>query len=134
MSPSKYQQRREALLSFVQASIAQNGCTPSAAAVSKKFGWSPNACQGYIRQLRDEMDLPPAPPTYRGRCPLHSHLLLELIRSHTAQHGYAPSLRWLAGESGLSITALRKHLRKLQGRGLVDFEPGIPRSLRLQGG
>lgn len=81
-------------------------------------------------------DLPPLSPInrYERRYLHYRPLLLALIQSFTAQHGYAPSLRNLAAEAGLAPNTVRKYLRRMRLEGLIDFSPGIPRTIhRPQG-
>jgi hypothetical protein len=76
MSPSKYSERRKALVKFITAYVAEHGGSPSAATLSRRLGWSQNTCQGYLRRLGSELPLPPPagsggtamPSTARGCC------------------------------------------------------------------
>jgi hypothetical protein len=132
MPGSKYLQRRAALVFFVRAHIAENGFIPSPATLSQALGWPASTCQEYLKRLRREIPLPvPASPE-QHRFLRHRQHILELILEFNTQHGYAPSLRWLASESDLSPTTVGKYLRRMRAQGLVDFEEGIPRSIRLK--
>jgi hypothetical protein len=132
MPGSKYLQRRETLVCFVRAYIAESGFTPSPATLSQVLGWPASTCQEYLSRLRKEAQLPtPSSPNQR-RFLMHRQHILELIREFYILHGYAPSLRWLALESDLSPTTLGKYLRLMREQGLVDFQEGIPRSIRVK--
>jgi len=132
MSASKYTQRLPALQDFVQAYIAEHGYTPSASTLSRRLGWPQTVCQGYLERLRSEISLPPSRPAKGRAYRFHRPRLLQLIQTYASENGLAPTLRSLAGESGLSTTTLRKYLRCMQDEGLVDYEPGIPRSIRVR--
>jgi repressor LexA len=57
--------------------------------------------------------------------------VLEALRRLHDQHGFAPSLREVAGEVGLaSVSSVHAHVVKLTERGLVERRPGQPRTLR----
>lgn len=60
--------------------------------------------------------------------------ILKHIRSFTADHGYAPTVRELCGLTGLrSPDTVQYHLDKLRGKGVLDAASGKPRTLGLQG-
>jgi len=132
MPDSKYLQRREALVCFVRAYLLECGDTPSPTTLSQALGWPASTCQDYLRRLRKEILLPSPSFSNRRRFLAHRQHILELIQEFYALHGYAPSLRWLAVESGLSPTTLGKYLRRMREQGLVDFSKGIPRSIRVK--
>ena len=131
MPDSKYLQRREALVCFIRAYLLESGFTPSSAVLSQAFGWSVSTCQDYLKRLRKEILLPSPSFSNRRRFLAHRQHILELINEFYALHGYAPSLRWLALESDLSPTTLGKYLRILRAQGLVDFDEGVARSIRM---
>jgi SOS-response transcriptional repressor LexA len=132
MTESKYIERRQALVEFICAYAAEHGVRPSAFTLSRRLGWSSSTCRGYLRRLGKELPLPPP------RLPVHSRYascrqsLLRLIQYHTKRQGFAPSQRWLAGETGLSPTTLRRYLYRLQDEGWIEFTPGAARSLRVK--
>lgn len=130
MPRSKFRQRRKALVGFVRAYLLECGCTPSPTLLSQALGWPASTCQAYLKRLRKEILLPPS--SNRQRFLAHRQRILELIQEFYALHGYAPSLRWLAVESDLSPTTLGKYLRILREQGLIDFDEGIPRSIRVK--
>jgi len=131
MPDSKYLQRREALVCFVRAYLLESGYTPSPTILSQALGWPASTCQEYLKRLHKEIPLPSAAFSYRRRFLAHRQQILELIQEFYALHGYSPSLRWLAVESDLSPTTLSKYLRILREQGLVDFDEGVARSIRL---
>jgi DNA-binding transcriptional ArsR family regulator len=131
MPDSKYLQRREALVCFVRAYLFEYGYTPSPTILSQALGWPASTCQDYLRRLRKEILLPSSSFSNRKRFLAHRQQILELIQEFNALHGYSPSLRWLAVESGLSPTTLGKYLRILREQGLVDFDERVSRSIRL---
>jgi DNA-binding IclR family transcriptional regulator len=132
MPASKYLQRREALVCFVRAYLLECGDTPSPTILSQALGWPASTCQDYLTRLRKEILLPSSSFSRRRRFLAHRQHILELIQEFYALHGYAPSLRWLAVESGLSPTTLGIYLRRMREQGLVDFSQGIPRSTRVR--
>jgi SOS-response transcriptional repressor LexA len=125
-----YLQRRSELVDFVRGYIEENGFTPSPTILSQALGWPRSTCQGYLKQLRKEIPLPGASSSYQSNFDKNRKHLLQLIRAFSSQHGYAPSLRWLAGESNLSPTTLHKYLRSMREAGLIDFNEGVLRSIR----
>jgi SOS-response transcriptional repressor LexA len=57
--------------------------------------------------------------------------ILVGIDSYTEKHGFPPSMRELTEMVGLaSVTTLHGHLHRLKERGLVQWEPTKPRTLR----
>jgi repressor LexA len=57
-------------------------------------------------------------------------LLAALRRMHEAA-GFAPTLRELGAEVGLSsASSVQAHVRVLEARGLAERNPGQPRTLR----
>jgi hypothetical protein len=132
MTPSKYPQRRLVLLSFVQPYIAEHGFTPTPTTLSRLLGWPQSACTGYLQRLRLELPLPTTRPSKPTSYLFHRQPLLDLIKTYTAQKGFPPTLRDLASETGLSPTTLSKYLRCMRAEGLVDYAPGITRSMRVK--
>ncbi|HEY9721607.1 MAG TPA: winged helix-turn-helix transcriptional regulator [Oscillatoriaceae cyanobacterium] len=57
--------------------------------------------------------------------------MLRLIRDYHDAHGYAPSFRDLGDGVRLSPGTVTYHLQRLQLAGLVAWDEGIARSLRL---
>jgi hypothetical protein len=132
MPASKYLQRREALVCFVCSYLSECGFTPSPATLSQVMGWPISTCQEYLKRLRREILLPAASSPSQRRYLKYRQEILEHIRVFFDQHGYAPSLRWLAVESDLTPTTFGKYLRRMREQGLVDFDEGVPRSIRVK--
>ncbi len=59
--------------------------------------------------------------------------ILRLVREHVAQRGYPPSLRELADAAGITFAAVRKHLLRLAGQGLIELPERTARGIRLVG-
>lgn len=57
--------------------------------------------------------------------------LLRAIDGYQSQRGYAPSLRDLADQAGISTSVVSYHLRRLQRDGLIESEFYKARSLRI---
>lgn len=69
-----------------------------------------------------------------GNGPRRKELILAAI-GESAASGRAPSLRELADAAGLrSISGVHRYLRELRAAGLIDWEPGRPRTLVLKDG
>jgi repressor LexA len=57
--------------------------------------------------------------------------VLEALRRLHDEHGFAPSLREVAGEVGLaSASSVHPHVVRLEERGLIERRPGQPRTVR----
>jgi repressor LexA len=57
--------------------------------------------------------------------------VLDALRRLHREHGYAPSIRELGEEVGLTSTSsVHRHVRILEQRGLVDHRAGSHRTLR----
>jgi repressor LexA len=58
--------------------------------------------------------------------------ILTAITLFLRQHGYSPSLRELCDMAAISSTSMAAlHLERLQEAGLIAYEPGKPRTVRL---
>lgn len=58
--------------------------------------------------------------------------LFRFLCEFTQQNGYAPSIREMSAALGLqSVQAVHRYLDRLRKRGLVDWEPGKARTLRI---
>jgi DNA-binding IclR family transcriptional regulator len=132
MPASKYLQRREALVCFVYGYLAECGFTPSPGTLSQVMGWPKSTCQEYLKRLRRELPLPTASSPSQYRYLKYRQEILELIRVFSDLHGYAPSLRWLAVESDLSPASVLKYLRRMREQGLLTFDEGVARSIRVR--
>lgn len=69
------------------------------------------------------------------RCPHGTtdaqRVLLAAIRARWAARGYAPTYRELAHDIGTSLNDVKQKLVRLQRDGLVEFEPGLSRTVRV---
>lgn len=58
--------------------------------------------------------------------------VLGVIKRHTKQKGYPPTVREIGEEVGLnSPAAVHHHLETLRREGLIDWVPGKSRTLRV---
>lgn len=58
--------------------------------------------------------------------------IVDFIRAFREDHGYCPSVREIAIGVGLASTAaVHHHLVSLRDRGVIEFEPGTARSIRV---
>ena len=56
--------------------------------------------------------------------------ILDFIRTHHTEHGYAPSLRDIGAQVGLSsVSAVRYQIGELERRGWIRRAPGVARAL-----
>ncbi len=63
-----------------------------------------------------------------------SEQVYQFIREYLSEHGYSPSLREIAAACGLGMTALMRHLDRLEVQGRIVRVPRQARSIRLPGG
>lgn len=60
--------------------------------------------------------------------------VLDVIRSHTARHGYPPTVREIGMQLGLaSSSTVHAHLAALERAGHLERDPSKPRALKLAG-
>jgi hypothetical protein len=57
-------------------------------------------------------------------------LYWQIVDYHWS-HGYAPTLRELSERIGRSLSTTQYHLCQLRDAGLVEWEPGAARTLRV---
>jgi hypothetical protein len=57
-------------------------------------------------------------------------LYWQIVDYHWS-HGYAPTLRELSDRIGRSLSTTQYHLCQLRDAGLVEWEPGAARTLRV---
>jgi SOS-response transcriptional repressor LexA len=57
--------------------------------------------------------------------------IVRRIRQRTQAQGYPPTLRELAEDVDVSVNVVLQHLRRLRQAGIVTWELGRPRTLRL---
>jgi len=61
--------------------------------------------------------------------------ILAFVEAFVSRNGYSPTLDEVAGDVGLvAKSSARRHLNVLRGDGLVDWQEGRPRTLRLTPG
>jgi repressor LexA len=57
--------------------------------------------------------------------------VLEVLRSHTAQHGYPPTVREIGEVLGMaSSSTVHSHLAALERAGIIERDPTKPRALK----
>lgn len=66
--------------------------------------------------------LPPTPRQYAIE-----NFIVQFIK----EHGYSPSIRELGGQFGVSDPAMKGLLDRLEQRGRIRREPGMPRTLQV---
>ena len=59
--------------------------------------------------------------------------ILSAIHAHWKARGYSPSFRDIERITGFSTNTILYHLKKLVGRGLVSYTPGVARTIMLRG-
>jgi SOS-response transcriptional repressor LexA len=69
----------------------------------------------------------PAPPLLSVR----QAQLVAVVERLTAQHDYAPSLREVALEMGVSFGRVAQLVRSTAAKGAMTYAPGVARSLRV---
>lgn len=58
--------------------------------------------------------------------------ILEAIRRYRNEHGYSPSMREVGASVGIkSPSAIKYRLGRLRQLGLVSYEDGMPRTLKV---
>ncbi|MFA9446589.1 hypothetical protein [Egicoccus sp. AB-alg6-2] len=86
------------------------------------------------------MSVPPAGPGHRtdaahdrpADLTHRQRQVLAALRRLYERHGYAPTLRELADEVGVSSpSTILSHVRVLERRGAIERRPGRPRTARL---
>jgi len=61
----------------------------------------------------------------------NAHRAVLFLQAYFDEHGYAPSMRELAAELGMSAMGARDILRRLDRDGMVEVTPGVPRGIAL---
>lgn len=60
------------------------------------------------------------------------NLCLNFIYSYLEKHGYCPSVREIGERIGCTSTStVQHHLEKLQEKGFIRREKGMPRAIRI---
>jgi repressor LexA len=58
--------------------------------------------------------------------------ILQVIERYIAVHGCSPSSREIAAAAGLkSPSSVQRHLQQLKADGYVNYQPGVPRTVRV---
>ena len=79
-----------------------------------------------MRRTRGAISPANAPlPTERQRT------VLDFIKDFVAGHGYPPTIREIGNHFGIQPNGVNCHLRALQKRGIIDWNPGFARTLRI---
>ena len=59
------------------------------------------------------------------------HAVLDVLRSHTAEHGYPPTVREIGEVLGMaSSSTVHSHLAALERAGIIERDPTKPRALK----
>lgn len=73
--------------------------------------------------------------------PVSPHLLTDVqldtliaVAALCSKHGYSPTVREIQAEVGVPIGAVHSRLKRLQRKGLIDWQPGMARTIRITGG
>ncbi|MBI5670287.1 MAG: MarR family transcriptional regulator [Chloroflexi bacterium] len=59
------------------------------------------------------------------------YAVYAFIRVYIREWGYAPSIREIARACYISPGNVYRYLDKLEGKGLIERQPGVARSIRL---
>lgn len=60
--------------------------------------------------------------------------ILDLIRRHTREHGYPPTVRWIGEQTGIkSPNGVTCHLKALARKGCITHEPKTARGIAIPG-
>jgi len=59
--------------------------------------------------------------------------ILRFIATYRQSHGYPPTQREIAAEFGIYTNGAKGHLEALRTKGMVDWERGKSRTLRVIG-
>ena len=57
----------------------------------------------------------------------------ESIKAFLAERGYSPVVRDISAALGVSTSTVHYHMHRLRRKGLIAFENGKPRTVRLVG-
>ena len=58
--------------------------------------------------------------------------ILVFVRRYHGAHGYAPSMREIATDLGLSVSNAHRYVRRLKDMGRLTYTEGIARSIVLR--
>ncbi|WP_053433989.1 hypothetical protein [Sporosarcina globispora] len=58
--------------------------------------------------------------------------IVNIIKQHISKFGYSPSVREIAKKASVSSTqTIMTYLRRLRGKGIIDWAPKQQRTIRL---
>ena len=58
--------------------------------------------------------------------------ILQFIKDYYAKYGYSPSIREIGKAVGIaSSSTIHGYLEKLKKQGLIDYEPYLPRTIKV---
>ncbi|MFJ9808899.1 transcriptional repressor LexA [Streptomyces sp. NPDC101158] len=81
---------------------------------------------------RNRAGRPPGTRTNEDGLTQRQQQILDIIRSHTRQHGFPPSMREIAAAAGLLSTSSVSHqIRALEKKGVLRQDPQRPRAYVL---
>ncbi|MFG3344075.1 transcriptional repressor LexA [Streptomyces sp. NPDC048018] len=84
---------------------------------------------------RNRAGRPPGTRTNEDGLTQRQQQILDIIRSHTRQHGFPPSMREIAAAAGLLSTSSVSHqIRALEKKGVLRQDPQRPRAYVLADG
>ncbi|MEV5969441.1 transcriptional repressor LexA [Streptomyces sp. NPDC051921] len=84
---------------------------------------------------RNRAGRPPGTRTNGDGLTQRQQQILDIIRSHTRQHGFPPSMREIAAAAGLLSTSSVSHqIRALEKKGVLRQDPQRPRAYVLADG
>lgn len=66
-----------------------------------------------------------------SRYDISRHKVLQMINAKQLSHGQPPSVRELAEVADVGVATMHDYLVRLNEEGLVEWQPGKHRSLRL---
>ena len=59
--------------------------------------------------------------------------LYDFIKRYIAENGYGPSHAEISKATGIGVTSVNYHLGRLRAKGLLTWQKGYARTLRLVG-
>jgi SOS-response transcriptional repressor LexA len=60
-------------------------------------------------------------------------IVYEFIKTHFEEYGYSPSITEIAEATFMSRSSVVRHLDLLEARGRISRDPGVGRSISLNG-
>jgi DNA-binding transcriptional regulator YhcF (GntR family) len=117
----------EAIIAYANTPDAE-GRLPSKNAIARHFGI-------HVVTVRKALLADPnrrASGTVQARQRIDAALVLDAIRDHTLEHGWAPSQRDIAETTGLMTSRVNFVLRALREEGIIETGPH-PRQIRIIG-